>query len=69
MQGIRNFIARRAARTRALVEGDPPNQFVRLMPIFWIHYVPDDEYDELWQTISYAGLGLVNEWPQACLFL
>jgi hypothetical protein len=39
------------------------------MPVFWIHYVPDDEYDELWQTISYAGLGLVNEWPQACLFL
>ena len=37
--------------------------------IFWIHYVPDDEYNMLWDTISMAGLGIVQEWPQACLFI
>jgi hypothetical protein len=35
----------------------------------WILQVPDDEYDDLWRSISLGGMGLVNEWPQACLFL
>lgn len=35
----------------------------------WIQFVPDDEYDMLWREISLGGMGLVNCWPQACLFL
>jgi hypothetical protein len=40
-----------------------------MRPLGWIHWVPDDEYEEVWRTISSGGLGVVNEWPQACLFL
>ena len=35
----------------------------------WITNVPDDEYEMLWREISLGGIGIVNEWPQACLFL
>ena len=58
MQGIRNVIARASYSNSNTGYGRAPQvRFVRLMPIFWIHNVPDDEYDDaLAQTISYAVL-------------
>lgn len=40
------------------------------MGLFWIHYIPRDEYEEMWRHLQDpSGTDLVQEWPQACLWL
>lgn len=36
-----------------------------MMGLFWQHYIPRDEYESMWLQMH----DLVEEWPQACLFL
>ena len=65
MQSIRGIGLSGAGYVGMLVTTDPTTKSVCVMGLFWQHFVPKDEYAELWRHMH----DLVEEWPQACLFL